>query len=109
MNFRSKLEQKCYIVSKRLLYLGPFPARRHFQSAGDGIPLYRPLLRVCASTGEVNGTMVPAGFADKLFNARYLKALYRSYPRAAHRDSHRTELSTSPVSSDPIRVGASPA
>jgi len=74
MNFRSKLEQKCYIVSKRLLYLGPFPARRHFQSAGDGIPLYRPLLRVCASTGEVNGTMVPARFADNLFDTKYLKA-----------------------------------
>jgi hypothetical protein len=39
MYFSSKLEQKCYIVSKRLLYLGPFPARRHSQSAGDGIPL----------------------------------------------------------------------
>jgi len=39
MNFGSELEQKSYIVSKRLLCLGPFPAQRHFQPAGDGSPL----------------------------------------------------------------------
>lgn len=38
MYFGSKLEQKSYIVSKRLLYLGSFLARSHFSSAGNGIP-----------------------------------------------------------------------
>jgi hypothetical protein len=42
MNFGSELEQKSYIVSKRLLCLGPFPARRHLRSAGDGVPLIVP-------------------------------------------------------------------
>ena len=34
MNFGSELEQKCYIVSKRLLYLGPLLLGGAFSTPG---------------------------------------------------------------------------